>query len=138
MHALALLDPQPAYTPGQLAAFLGIAAFLLGLVLLSRRVFGHEPPLHKEYITRSEVEKIERSLKDDLTEQASARQGMHEQITVIAGEMQALKATNEAQSTTLQELTADTKLNSSKVDQMIGETKQLNTQLQQLVLTLKK
>lgn len=62
-----LAESSPTFTPGELASFLGIAAFVLTLVVLSRKVFGHDPALHREYVTKHEhaelkleVEKIDR------------------------------------------------------------------------------
>jgi hypothetical protein len=73
----------PSYTPGELAAFLGITVFLLGGYLLARKAIVPEPPLHKEYITRTEVEKIEKNLKDDLSKQAGARKDIHRDIETL-------------------------------------------------------
>lgn len=55
------------------------------------------PPLHKEYVTRTEVEKIERTLKDDLTKQAGARKEMHKEISDLQGDVKVLQATTDAQ-----------------------------------------
>jgi hypothetical protein len=80
MFAEAASTSATAFTDRQLGAALGILLFALTVVIAWRKVFGHEPPLHKEYVTRIEVEKIERSLKDDLTKQAGSRKQMHKEI----------------------------------------------------------
>ena len=93
---------------------------------------------HESLVTRSEFEKSHRDLKEDLTKQAGARKGLHQEVAALSGDMKALKATNEHQSAALVELKRDTKDTASAVHQMIGETTQINTQLQQLVLGINK
>jgi Skp family chaperone for outer membrane proteins len=97
MIIFAEASASPTFTPGELAAWLGIAVFILSAIVLARKVFGHEPALHKEYATRSELQKMERELKDDLTKQAGARKGMHQQIEQLGRDQAKLEAQNEFQ-----------------------------------------
>lgn len=45
----------PTFTAGELFAVVGILVFILFAVVLARKVFGHEPPLHKEYATKTDL-----------------------------------------------------------------------------------
>lgn len=108
MPLLLLAESGTSFTAGQLAAFLGIVAFLLGLVLLSRKVFGHDPALHKEYVSRADHEKLERELKADLAKQAGARKGIYEKIEAQGRDIASLKS--ETTSQTRQLSTMDAKI----------------------------
>jgi|GEM_PF-5054404 len=53
----------PAFSGGELAVFLGILFFLLATVIAWRKVFGNDPPLHKEYVTNAAHLKLEQDTK---------------------------------------------------------------------------
>ena len=103
MHLLAA-EIAPSFTPGQLAAALGILAFLVSLALALKKLFGHEPPLHKEYVTRIEVAKLEKDLKDDLTKGAVSRKDMHRDIEGLRIGQAKLEAETASQTRQLHQL----------------------------------
>ena len=43
------------FTAGQLGAFVGILLLILGVVIAWRQVFSANPPLHKEYATKTDM-----------------------------------------------------------------------------------
>lgn len=59
-QATALPDPNGYVAVGWVLAVLVV---LGGAVVLFRKVFGHNPPLHKEYASKTDVEKLETELK---------------------------------------------------------------------------
>ncbi|MDD2763475.1 MAG: hypothetical protein PHE83_05815 [Opitutaceae bacterium] len=80
-----------SFTPGELAAFLGILAFLLGIALALKRLLQREPPLHREFATVESVQKLDGDLSrirgevhagfKDLREERSRSTGnLHEKI----------------------------------------------------------
>ena len=82
----------PAFTASQLGAALAIVAFLGGLALVLKSLFAHQPPLHKEYATRAEVEKLEKKLEADSAKQASSRKGIYADLEEQGRDVAALKA----------------------------------------------
>ncbi|ACB76689.1 hypothetical protein [Opitutus terrae] len=64
----------------QIGVFIGCLIVLVALAAAVKSLFHREPPLHREYITRDEVEKIEKRLTDDLTKQAGSRKDIHKDI----------------------------------------------------------
>lgn len=110
---MTLAEAGASYTPGQLASFLGIAAFLLGLVVLSRKVFGHDPALHKEYASKDEHNALKKEVEKIDSERRVSVANLHAKIDGN---------------------TAITSATGAKVDQMNLQLQQLNTHL----LTLKK
>jgi len=112
MMPLLLAESATAFTAAQLGAALGILLFVLGIIVAWKKAFGHEPPLHKEYATRIELDKVEKTLKEDLTKQASARKKMHEEISDLQGEVRALQTSADFQTRQLTNLDA-------KMDQVL-------------------
>lgn len=92
-----LAESATTFTAGQLGAAIGILVLGLGVIIAWRKVFQADPPLHKEYVRRDELEKIERALKEDLTKQAGARKGMHQEIAELQGDVRVLQRDTEAQ-----------------------------------------
>ncbi|MBI5768749.1 MAG: hypothetical protein HZA93_13205 [Verrucomicrobia bacterium] len=87
-----LAEAAPSFTPGELAAFLGIVAFLLGLYVLGKKAFGHEPPLHKEYAPRTEIEKLEKKIDAGIAKDTSARKGIYGTLDAHSARLAALEA----------------------------------------------
>lgn len=127
-----LAESATDFTAAQLGSAIGILLLLLTVIIAWRRVFGHEPPLHKEYITRSEVEKIEKTLKDDLTKQAGARKQMHEEIAEIQGDVKVLKTQGEAQTMQINQVQQAIQVNTTMTSATGATLQQMNLQLQQL------
>ncbi len=83
-----LVHSTATYTSGELAAFLGILSFLLGLIVLGRKVFGHEPPLHKEYASRRDAEALIMEIGKVDNERRTSVANMHAKCD---GQMHALR-----------------------------------------------
>lgn len=123
----------PSFTAGQLAAFVGILFFVFALIIAARKVFGHEPPLHKEYVTKADHDRDFRLLRDDLTKGAGSRKQMHEKLEALASEQSALRQENESQSRDLQDVKREINGLHARIDsvpertiRLLNETRQLH------------
>lgn len=88
-----LAQATATYTSGELAAFLGILSFLLGLIVLGRKVFGHEPPLHREYASRTDAAILKTEIDKVDHERRTSVANMHAkcdgQMSALRGELNA-------------------------------------------------
>jgi hypothetical protein len=57
-----------SYTASQLGAAIGILLLGLSVIIAWRKVFGAEPPLHKEYATKSELREVHGRIKREREE----------------------------------------------------------------------
>jgi septal ring factor EnvC (AmiA/AmiB activator) len=69
----------PSFTAGQLYAVCGVLVFILSAVVLVRKVFGHEPPLHKEYVTKADHDKFRDETTQELKRHAARRAEIYEE-----------------------------------------------------------
>ncbi len=118
----------PAFTSGQLAAFLGIAFFILGLIVLARKVFGHEPALHKEYAAKTEHEKLEHKVEINEAKNTSARKGIYGTLDEHAAEIARLKEAAER----TKHLEAKIDANTALTAETRGEVKQINQNVERI------
>lgn len=85
MHQL-LAQASPEYSPPQLGVALGIAFFIFALIIAARKVFGHEPPLHKEYVSKTEAERLKGELDKIDNERRTSVANLHGKIdSQVAG-----------------------------------------------------
>lgn len=120
------------------AEFIGLV--VLVLILLTRWLWDynknrreeaalHEPkanpPLHKEYVTRTEHERDFKILHDDITQGAASRKRMHGEIDKIAQEQAALRKVNESQTTELGHLRTEIRTVNSRLDEIPKRTIEL-------------
>lgn len=122
MTPLVLAQQSPAFSPIQLYAFLGILAFILMMVLLVRKVFGHEPPLHKEYVSRAEHEALVEKIDADLGRERGARKQMHQEIANLQSGVEVVKTQNAQQSAALGELRTEQAKIRDRIDEVPQRT----------------
>lgn len=125
---LADISSSPSFTPGELASFLGILAFLVALVLGLKKLFGHSPPLHKEYAARTEQEKLERKVEANEAKNTSARKGIYGTLDEHAAEIAKLKES--AERTKILERKIDD--NTAMTSEMKGELKQIGQNVERV------
>lgn len=75
-----MLLSQVTYTAGELGSFLAIATFLLAAVILVRKVFGHEPPLHKEYASRTSTDLLKTEIDKIDNERRTSVANLHNKV----------------------------------------------------------
>ncbi len=97
----------PTFTAGQLAAFLGIILFVFALILAGRKVFGQDPPLHKEYVTRNEHESLKKKMDEELGRERGARKQIHQDIAALQTGIEVVKSQNREQSERIGEIRND-------------------------------
>ncbi len=102
-----LAQYSPSFSAGQLAAFLGILFFVFALILVARKVFGHEPPLHKEYVLRTEHDALAEKMDTELGRERGARKKMHEDIAALQTGIEVVKTQNIEQSARIGEMRND-------------------------------
>lgn len=77
---IAEVAASPSYTPGELAAWLGIFAFLLGVAVLIKKLFVREPSLHQEFVTKEQHEQLRREIEKIDNERRVSSAKLHEKI----------------------------------------------------------
>lgn len=102
-----LAQYSPTFTAGELFAFLGIAVFVLFAVVLSRKVFGHEPPLHKEYFTKTEHAEFANAINTKLEKQDAHRSEIRTEQKAQGLQISALQAESTHQTKTLAEIKSE-------------------------------
>jgi hypothetical protein len=129
---LLLAESSPSFTAGELAAFLGIAAFLLGLVLLARKVFGHDPALHMQYVAREDHDRFREETLAELKRHASRRAEIYTLQTEHGAAIRSLQVETTKQTADLSELKAQVKAVDARIDAVPMRTIQLLRETQQL------
>lgn len=107
MIPLLLAQHAPEFTSGQLYAGVGLLLTLLLVVLLWRKVFVPEPPLHKEYVSRADHTALEERLDVELGRERGARKQMHQEIATLQSGVEVVKNQNAAHSLALAELRSE-------------------------------
>lgn len=79
----------PSFTAMQLATFMGIVFFIFALVIAARKVFGQDPPLHKEYASRTDAEFLKGEINKVDGERRTSVANLH---TKIDTQLAALRA----------------------------------------------
>jgi len=115
-----LAEYSPSFTPGELAAFLGILAFLLGLVVLSQKAFGHNPPLHKEYLSKSDFEAFRLETNAEFKRHAGRRAEIYRKQEDHGQTITRLESESERHTKDI----AEAKLAIAEVDRRIDEVPQ--------------
>ena len=116
----------------ELAAFLGCAAFLLGLVVLLRKVFGHEPPLHHEYLSRVEHDRFRDETLAELKRHAARRAEIYDEQRAQGERISALATASDRQTADLAALQRSLEETNARIDAVPMRTIQLLRDTQQL------
>lgn len=127
-----LAQYSPSFTPSELAAFLAIASFILGLVVLVRKVFGHQPPLHREYVSRADHDKFREETLAELKRHANRRAEIYDEQKMQGEKISALQAEMKAQRADLGELKQQIHDTDKRIDAVPMRTIQLLRETQQL------
>jgi len=110
--ALILADTLPV-TPTEVFGFLGSLGMLLVIYNQAMKAFGHEPPLHEQYVSKEEhqkleahmnaedkkmderIEKMSKKIEDGFahadTRRSTSIAGIHNRITELLGEVRQMK-----------------------------------------------
>lgn len=127
-----LAESAPTFTAAELYAVAGVLVFIGAAVVLGRKVFGHEPPLHKEYVTKAEHDKYVTETKAELARHASSRKGIYDRLDGHGLEITAIKKETEGQTKDLSDLKKQIVETNSRIDAVPMRTIQLLRETQQL------
>jgi hypothetical protein len=124
-----MLESGPSFTPGELAAFLGIAAFIGGLVLMGKKLFGHEPPLHKAYVDTTEYQRRQDKLDAELVRHAARRAEIYDEQKMQSTKLAALEAESRNQTEALRDIKEEQRAMRDRFDQSSQRTLELLTEI---------
>lgn len=82
-----IAEYSPSFTAEGLATFLAILLFLGVLVLVARQLFGHQPPLHKEYATKKELTEVHGRIKRERDEVNKMVETLQSAVSGISREL---------------------------------------------------
>lgn len=114
---LSMPDPNSAQSIGWLIVAL---VAIGGAIVLFRKVFGQDPPLHKEYVTKSDHEKALQEIDRELKRHAARRAEIYDEQKLQAENISGLKAEMKAQTDSL----ADLKEEQSRIRDRIDDVPQ--------------
>lgn len=127
-----LAEAAPTFTAAELYTVLGVLFFIGTAIVLARKVFGHEPPLHKEYVTKADHDKHVAETKAELARQTSSRKGIYDRLDSHGLEITAIKKETETQTKDLGELKRQITDTNQRIDSVPMRTIQLLRETQQL------
>lgn len=74
-----LAESATTFTAGQLGAAIGILLLALSVIVAWRKVFNQDPPLYKEYVTRTQHDKDQAETWAELKRHAARRAEIYEE-----------------------------------------------------------
>jgi hypothetical protein len=88
---LAQVASPPTFTPGEFYAVVGVLLLLLAIAIAIKILIKREPPMHREYMARSDCEKQHNEVQTALNRDAFARKEIYRTLSAQGEQISALK-----------------------------------------------
>jgi hypothetical protein len=122
----------PSFTAVEFYSVCGVVVFLLAAVVLVRKVFGHEPPLHKEYVTKADHDKFRGETLDELKRHAARRGEIYNEQKSQGAKLAALQTASDNQAKEVAAIRQQVGEVNDRIDSVPMRTIQLLRETQQL------